>query len=205
MDSTYAHKAQQWSDISEVDWLLVRNQLAKYLCKVIAHFSRVNAAKQVYGIVIEWGQNSALSVYLNTEEGLAEGPMRFRSNAVGYEKFTDAKILEMLGRWYYQTWDFVSYECAGPEEVCPNELHYELFERLFEQEVDSGDEEPESVSESFLCACAEATAMLEQSRELKELNKSPDFALRFYDADSYAWNTGPIMDAARQKVIGEVR
>jgi hypothetical protein len=202
MDSTYALKTQQWNDVLEVDWHLVRDELANYLRKVIAHFSQTNAARQVYGIVIERGQNWTLSVYLNTEEGLLEGPMRFRSDSVGYEKHTDAQILEMLGRWYYQAWEFPLYEYNCPDGACPNELHHELFERLFEEELESEDEEPESVSELVLSACAEATAILEQSRELKELSKTPDFALRFYDADSYEWDTGDIMKAARKKAAG---
>ncbi|QIF03525.1 hypothetical protein [Roseimicrobium sp. ORNL1] len=202
MDSTYALRIQEWSDVSEVDWHLVRDELANYLRQVIAHFSQTNAAKQVYGIVIELGQNWTMSVYLNTEEGLADGPMRFRSDSVGYEKHTDAQILEMLGRWHYESWEFPLYQYNCPDRGCPNEPHRELFERLVEEELESENEEPESVSELFLGVCAEATAILEQSRELKELSKTPDFALRLYDADCYEWGTDDIMKAARKKVAG---
>jgi hypothetical protein len=205
MDSDYARKAHEWNDVSEVDWPLVRDQLAIYLREVIAHFSQEHAEEQVYGVVIERGQNWSLSVYLNTEEGLHHGPARFRENSVGYEKYTDAQILEQLGRWYYQSWEFQMYEHECPAEMAALcELHYEVFERISDAQYDDEPAEPPTpdVSALFLTPCAEATAILEGSSELQSLRKTPDFKLRFYDANSFEWDTDDLMESAREMVGG---
>jgi hypothetical protein len=199
----YQKKAESWQKAESVDWPLVSKELGAYLTGVIAHFSASHPKEKIYGIVIETTENWDLSVYLNTEQGLVEGVALFRKNSVGYEKKTDDEIRETMGRWHYDAWKFRFYEqqCpAGTNKL--NEIHYEVFDKLYDQESEkpTAAQNTAELSQHFQLACAEAIAMLEQSPELKALSKTPDFKLRFYDQNSLEWGTDKVMEKARENV-----
>ena len=199
----YQKKAETWQKAESVDWLLVSKELGSYLASVIAHISANHPHEKIYGIVIETTENWDLSVYLNTEQGLAEGPALFRKGSVGYEKKTDDEIRESIGRWYYDAWKFQFYEQNCPADTNKlNKIHYEVFGKLYEQEWEQEKTDPNviGVSKPFDVACAEAIAMLEQSPELKALSKTPDFKLRFYDQSSLEWDTDKLMEKGRENV-----
>lgn len=199
----YQKKAESWQKAESVDWPMVSKELGAYLTGVIAHFSANHPAEKIYGIVIETTENWDLSVYLNTEQGLVEGVALFRKNSVGYEKKTDDEIRETMGRWHYDAWKFQFYELKCPADTNKlNEIHLEVFDKLYEQEWEQQKKDPNApgVSQPFRLACAEAIAMLEQSPELKALSKTPDFKLRFYDQNSLEWGTDKLMEKARENV-----
>ena len=199
----YQKKAETWQKPESVDWPLVTNDLGAYLASVIAHFSAHHPNEKIYGIVIETTENWDLSVYLNTEQGLAEGPALFRKVSGGSPTKTDDEIRENLGRWYYDAWKFQFYEQECPPDTNRlNEIHYEVFDKLYDQEWEQQKKDPNApgVSKPFKLACAEAIAMLELSPELKALSKTADFKLRFYDQDSLEWDTEKLMEQARENV-----
>jgi hypothetical protein len=194
---SYEAMAANWETSEAVDWNLVREELGTYLRKVIATFSVQNPEAMVYGIVVDRGQNWQLSVFLNTEEGYLSMPDRFRKQCIKHPPRTDAEILANLGRWYFDSWQFDFYQHQCPPEVnAVNNLHYETFERL-------NDLDPEGLlSDRFLQACAEATALLERSAEAQTLRRTEDFEIRFFDANCHEWDTGAVMEKAREKVAG---
>ena len=191
---SYETTLEKWKSPQDVDWNIIRDALGQYLREVISTFSRQNPEAAVYGIVIVRGQNWELSVYLNTEEGYASMPDRFRSQSRNGPAKTDEEILGDLGRWYYDAWEFDLYEfkCL-PEVNSVNNLHYDLFNRLSEDDsVDTDD-----LSNSFLSACAGAVALLERSQELHTLRKTDDYEMRFFDANCHEWDTESLMATAR--------
>jgi hypothetical protein len=201
MDENYESIACSWSKPEEVDWLSVTSQLADYLSKVIAHFSETIPAAQVYGVVIENGQNWDVSVYLNTEEGFKNGPSIFRPNSRGYENRTDDQIREDLGRWYYHAWEFQNYEFSCPKGTNDlNNLHYEVFGELHSSECEQSQVNPDAdLSERHLLACADAIAIFEASPAFAALFKTNDFRVRLYDGNRYEWDTDAIMTKARER------
>src|SRR5438067_13854722 len=158
---SYELTALTWDAPQKVDWNLVRDALASYLREVIATFVTKNPEGAVYGIVVERGQNWELSVYLNTDKGYITMPTRFRQENPSYTTKSDEELLTNLGRWYYHAWEFQNYEfLCRPQVNAINELHYRIFQRLFDQGLEQQLANP-SVSEHFLSTCAEATALLE--------------------------------------------
>ena len=132
---SYEATTTNWEIPQDVNWSLVRHTLAAYLREVVATFSHQNPEAFLYGIVIVDGQNWDLSVYLNTEGGYLGMPERFRlENQRTYGDRTDEEIHSMLGRWYYEAWEFDLYEVkCRPEVNAINNIHYELFGRLSER------------------------------------------------------------------------
>ena len=190
----YENIVQEWETPQDVDWTLVKATLAEYLREVIATFSEQHPEAIVYGIVIVHGQNRELSVYLNTEEGYTPMPDRFRAQQVNSPAKSDSQLLEELGRWYYDSWEFELYEFKCKSEVnAVNNSHYELFERLYDD--DSAD--IDRLDSDFLQACTGAIATLEKSSELNSLSKTEDFELRFHDANCHGWDTAELLEAAR--------
>ncbi|WP_395750704.1 hypothetical protein [Prosthecobacter sp.] len=198
----YETVVRGWSTAGAVDWDLVSSMLADSLCNTIRHFSLAAPNKEIYGIVIERTQSWNACVHLNTEEGLIKGPSIFRPGTRGYEHMTDEEIRESLGRWYYEAWEFQLYEyVALPEIRGLNRLHYDLFEKLFSEQCDRAEpaKEPE-LTDLFLQSVARATALLEQSKELQQLSKTPDFRLRLFDGGRHEWETDEIMTGARASI-----
>lgn len=191
----YKTTASSWTSPDAVDWAVVSRALANYLRVVVATFSEHNPEAEVYGIVISHGQNWELSTYLNTENGHASMPERFRPMTRNAPEMTDEEILDMLGRWYFDAWEFDLYEYKCSSEVAEvNDTHYDLFDRLGDGEsVDFDD-----LGDRFLDACARSVAALEQSPEIETLRKTVDFEIRFFDANCHEWNTGQIMASARE-------
>lgn len=197
---SYETTVGDWNTVQGVEWNLVRDTLAEYLREVVATFSDQNPGAIVYGFVLVSGQNWELSVYLNTEEGYLSMPGRFRQeNQRTYGSLTDEEIHLKLGRWYYAAWEFVFYEFkCRPEVNALNDLHYELFNRL--SDTESAQEEGGGMAGCFLHACAGAAAVLEGSREIQALQRTDDFEVRLFDANTYAWETAAIKEQARQQI-----
>ncbi|TLD70583.1 hypothetical protein FEM03_12765 [Phragmitibacter flavus] len=193
----YKATVEAWASPDSVDWVTVRDALGQYLRTVVATFSMQNPQEEVYGILISRGQNWELSTYLNTERGYASMPARFRPMTRNSPERTDEEILAMLGRWYFEAWEFDLYEFKCAHEVGEvNEANYELFDRL--SAVDSVDHD--DLSNRFLHVCAGSVAALEQSPEIQVLRKTADFQIRFFDANCHEWETGPIMASARKEI-----
>ncbi len=195
---SYEETLRNWDTPQSINWNLVRHTLGTYLREVVATFSHQNPEAAVYGIVIVHGQNWDLSVYLNTEEGYESMPARFRTQSVNWPAKTDAELLDALGRWYYDAWEFELYEFkCRPEVNAVNNIHYERLGRLSDDaSVENGEVD---LSDHFLHACAEAVAILERSPELQPLGRTKDFEIRFFDANCHGWDTASIMAAARQQ------
>ncbi|MCW1883902.1 hypothetical protein OKA04_04130 [Luteolibacter flavescens] len=199
----YKTTAEAWDKAEAVDWPRVTKELGGYLTSVIAHFSAAHPDEPIYGIVIESGENWDLSVYLNTEKGYVDGVAAFRKNSTGLEDKTDEEVRKIMGRWHFNAWKYPSYHLKCPPDTNRlNEIHYEVFDALFEQEWESKKADPNApgVADPFRFAAAEAIAMLEQSPELKALKKTDDFKLRYFDGDSLEWGTEKLMEKAREKV-----
>lgn len=192
----YEEIVATWKTPQDIDWTSVRTALVDYLGKVIITFGEQNPESTVYGLVIVHGQNWELSVYLNTEEGYVTMPDRFRAMSHNYPEETDEQILENLGRWYHDAWEFDLYEfkCA-PEVNAVNNVHYELFDRL----GDDDNVDFESLSDNFLQVCAESISIFERTTELSNLSKTENFELRVFDGNCHGWETFDIMEAAREK------
>jgi hypothetical protein len=192
----YKETTKAWSSPDDMDWSTLRDALGDHLRAVIATFSEQNPEEEVYGIVISHGQNWELSTYLNTEKGYTNMPGRFRPTARNWPEKTDEELLEVLGRWSFDDWEFGLYEYkCRPEVREVNDAHYELFDRLGDGEyVDHAE-----LSNRFLLACASSVVALERSPELEALRKTDNFEIRFFDANCHEWETGPIMSSARQE------
>ncbi|MES2705549.1 MAG: hypothetical protein V4726_02990 [Verrucomicrobiota bacterium] len=197
---SYETIVANWDTPQAVDWGLVYRTLGRYLREVIATFSRQNPAAVVYGMVIVHGQNWELSVHLNTEEGYGSMPARFRTQS-NWPARTDAELLDALGRWYYDAWEFGLYEFeCQPEVNAVNNVHYKLFDRLSTHPAASGEVD---LPDHFLHACALAVAILESSPELRKIRRTADFEIRFFDANRHEWDTAFLMEAARRQAAGE--
>lgn len=191
----YENTLTNWASAEDIDWTLVREKLGEYLRGVIRIFGRQEPEAVVYGIVIVHGQNWELSVYLNTEGSIAGMPARFRAQS-NWPAKTDQELIEILGRWSYDDWEYGLYEFqCGPETKAINDIHYAVFGRFFDEADGSGHDD---LSDHFLQACAGAVVSLERSSELGALQKTGNFKIRFFDANCYGWDTASIMDAARQ-------
>ena len=132
---TYRATVESWASPEEIDWQAIHGALADYLKGVIQTFSDKNPESVVYGLVIERGQNWELSVYLNSEEGYTTMPGRFRPLMRNTPEKTDEEILSSLGRWYFEVWEFANYEFNCDRDITEtNHAHYDLFERLSEDD-----------------------------------------------------------------------
>ncbi|RYD95304.1 MAG: hypothetical protein EOP50_08205 [Sphingobacteriales bacterium] len=198
----YESAAAKWTMPESVEWGLVRNALADHLQETVATFAIKNPKRVVYGIVVVHGQNWELSVYLNTEEGYASMPDRFRRENPTYAAKSDADLLTSLGRWYYHAWEFQLYEFqCRPEVNAVNHLHLRIFQQLYDQAIDQKREASiDILSERFLSTCADATAMLERNPVIMGLLRTKDFQIRFYDGNRYEWDTDSIMKKARENI-----
>lgn len=195
----YSAPAASWTTPQAVDWSLVRSALVGYLREIVDTFTQRNPDKIIYGIVVVSGQNWELSVYLNSEEGYASMPQRFRAQCVNWPPKTDEELLAGLGRWYFEAWEFALYEFkCRPEVDALNNLHCEVLELLSTSQLGQGEEA--NLSEHFVRASAGAVAILEKSAEIQTLRRTCDFKVRLFDANRYEWDTDDVMKQAREEL-----
>jgi hypothetical protein len=176
---SYTNTLENWSSPNQIEWDAIHNALTKYLKKVVSTFILNNPDEEIYGIVISHGQNWELSVYLNSDNN------------------PDGILLDEKKRWYFDDWrfDLYEYECA-PEIRVVNDAHYELFNRLCDDESTN----ISALSDNFLAASALAFIDLERSDVVSRMRRTNNFEIKFFDANSYEWETKTILDTARSKL-----